>query len=324
MTARVFADYDAAAVTVAKPLLVDLTGPSFSGKTWSALRLATGMQRVLGGDIGFADTENNRAIQYKDFFKFRHVPFVPPYSPEAYEQLIDYMVSRRFTVNIIDSMSHEHSGEGGVLDQIEEFMNDRYERAIKKGLSEWDAEKEAEKGKWTAQIKPKGQRKRLNRKIVSLGASAAFIFCYRANDVTRPREGGRPDHIGWTAETTSKLPYEMTVRFLLKPGSDGHPNLTPETDSEKMSVKLPEQFRGWFKPGLQLNEELGERLARWSVGEAAPVNHEATIRAEVKRLKWGGSEAVAFLRANFSKDTIAELTGEEQAKAVAELRKVTP
>ena len=56
-----------------------------------------------------------------------------------------------------------------------------------------------------------------------------------------------------------------------EPGSDGHPNLTPETDSEKMSVKLPEQFRGWFKPGLQLNEELGERLAGFQPG-----NHRRT------------------------------------------------
>jgi hypothetical protein len=35
------------------PLLIGLTGPSGGGKTYSALRLATGIQQVTGGDIYF-------------------------------------------------------------------------------------------------------------------------------------------------------------------------------------------------------------------------------------------------------------------------------
>jgi len=31
---------------------------------------------------------------------------------------------------------------------------------------------------------------------------------------------------------------------------------------------MPEQFRDWFQPGLQLNEELGERLAKWAAGSS--------------------------------------------------------
>ena len=42
------------------PLIVGITGSSFSGKTVSALRLATGMQRVYGGEIGMDDTESRR------------------------------------------------------------------------------------------------------------------------------------------------------------------------------------------------------------------------------------------------------------------------
>lgn len=322
---RTFEDFDASTVKRANPLIVGVTGPSFSGKTFSALRLATGIQRVIGGEIYVIDAEADRALHYKSHFRFRHISFQPPHSPEAYQEAIEYAVGRGAKIIVIDSMTHEHSGEGGVLDQIETFMNERYERAIAKGMEDWQAEKEADKSKWTAQIKPKGQRKRLNRKILSYGASVVFILCYRAEDKTKPVEGGKPVHLGWQAETTSKLPYDMTIRFLLPPASDGRPNLTPDTEFEKLSIKLPEDFRGWFKPGLQLNEDLGEKLARWSVGDqgAAPSDLELKIRSRVKALKWGGAEAVAFLRANYSKETIASLTAEEQADALSKLEKMS-
>ena len=50
------------------PLLCGLVGPSGGGKTFSALRLATGMQQVSGGDIYIVDTEARRALHYADRF----------------------------------------------------------------------------------------------------------------------------------------------------------------------------------------------------------------------------------------------------------------
>ena len=75
-------------VSVAKrakvPLLVGLFGPSGSGKTYSALRLATGITSVAGGDIYVIDTEANRALHYADTFKFQHVPFSEPFGSLDY------------------------------------------------------------------------------------------------------------------------------------------------------------------------------------------------------------------------------------------------
>src|SRR6266849_4599710 len=72
---------DRPAVREATPLLIGLVGPSNSGKTFSALRLATGIQRVSGGDIWGIDTESRRMLHYADKFKFRHVPFGAPFGP---------------------------------------------------------------------------------------------------------------------------------------------------------------------------------------------------------------------------------------------------
>ena len=52
------------AVRESAPLLLGLTGPSGSGKTFSALRLATGIARVIPGGIVLIDTENRRAKHY--------------------------------------------------------------------------------------------------------------------------------------------------------------------------------------------------------------------------------------------------------------------
>ena len=303
-----FIDYDAKTSTAPQALIVGLTGPSFSGKTNSALRLATGMQRVVGGEIGFVDTESNRGLQYKNDFAFRHVPFAPPHSPAAYEEAIDYCVGRGFKIVVIDSMSHEHSGEGGVLDQIEDYM----------AKHDWK-----ESYKWAAHIEPKAQRRRLNRRIVGLGGQIIFVLCYRAVDKIKPAPKGSPNkepvHLGYQAETTSSLPYEMTVRFLLPPASDGRPNLTPDTEFEKLSIKMPGSFREWFKPGLQLTEDLGERLARWSVGETVKTQSDNPLAVELRRLRWDKQKIEAYL-ATYNVSRLSELTPGKAIEVLAELK----
>ena len=260
LISRTFEDYDAATSTKAMPLIVGVTGPQGSGKTFSALRIAAGMAKAGGGAVFVIDTEADRALHYKDRFSFRHVPFAPPHGAADYEQAIEHCLARGAKVIVIDSMSHEHSGAGGLLDQVEHWLDER-------AGDDWQ---KREKMKWAAQVQPKAARARLNQKIVQIGARCFFVLCYRAVDRTKPTAGGQPLHLGWQAETTSRLPYDMTARFLLPPGSDGHPNLTPDTEWEALAIKNPGQFRDWFAPGFQLTEEIGERMARWALGPAIP------------------------------------------------------
>src|SRR5438552_7980122 len=98
------------------PLLLGICGESGSGKTYSALRLATGIQRAAGGDIFFIDTEGDRALQYSDYFHFRHVPFSAPFGPLDYLAAIEHCLKAGAKIIIVDSATHEHDGEGGVLD----------------------------------------------------------------------------------------------------------------------------------------------------------------------------------------------------------------
>src|SRR5262245_24721634 len=98
-------------------LLLALSGGTGSGKTYSAMRLASG----LAGDKNFAviDTENGRASMYADQFKFDVGELAAPFTPDAYLEAIIAAEKAGYGVILVDSMSHEWAGEGGILDMQE-------------------------------------------------------------------------------------------------------------------------------------------------------------------------------------------------------------
>lgn len=99
-------------------LKLGLFGPSGSGKTYSALRLAYGMT----GDrkkICVIDTENRSASLYADQGEYQVINFGPPFSPDRYIEAIKAAASSGAEVVIIDSITHERNGRGGVLDMKE-------------------------------------------------------------------------------------------------------------------------------------------------------------------------------------------------------------
>lgn len=254
-TTRVFDDQPAKREKT--PLLVGLIGPSGSGKTYSALRIATGIQRVVGGEIYGIDTEARRMLHYADKFKFRHVPFGAPFSPLDYLAAIEHCVKKGASVVIVDSMSHEHEGPGGVLD---------WHRVIVERKSKGDDAK-AERIKLGCWAEPKAARRRMINGILQMPVH--FIFCFRAKEKIRPVPGREPEHLGFLPIAGEEFVYEMTLKCLLLPGANGVPTWQSEFTGEKMMIKLPEQFRSTFAAGnLQLTEDLAGQLAAWAEGSA--------------------------------------------------------
>jgi hypothetical protein len=92
-----------------------LQGASGSGKTYSSLLLAYG----LTGDwnkIAVIDTENGSSHLYSKLGPYSVLQLTPPFSPENYSEAIEMAVKEGFECLIIDSMSHEWNGSGGILD----------------------------------------------------------------------------------------------------------------------------------------------------------------------------------------------------------------
>lgn len=251
---------DKPAVREQVPLLIGLMGPSGGGKTFSALRLASGIQRVSGGDIFVIDTEARRSLHYADQFKFRHLNFTAPFGPLDYLAAIQHCVTSGAGVVIIDSCSHEHEGPGGVLE-----MHD----AEVKRMAGNDFKK-AEKVKMLAWSKPKRERQRLINSVLQM--QTHFIFCFRAKEKIKIAKGKDPEPRGFMPIAAPEWVYEMTACCLLPPAAKGVPQwVTEYPDGEGLMIKHPGQFADILTPGgntARLDESIGERMALWAAGGA--------------------------------------------------------
>lgn len=248
------------AVRESVPLLVGLMGPSGGGKTFSALRLATGIQRVTGGDIYGVDTEARRMLHYADRFKFKHVPFSAPFGSLDYLDVLRFCVARGARVIIVDSMSHEHEGPGGMIDLHEKELD----RLAK---DDWD---KRERVKMLAWQKPKANRRTLINGLLQLEAN--FIFCFRAKQTAKPMKiKGKTEVVplGFMPIAGEEFVFEQTVNCLLLPAANGVPTWKSENMGERQMMKLPSQFKKIFADEQPLSEDIGQQLAQWAKGNVA-------------------------------------------------------
>ena len=272
-------------------LLIGLAGGTGSGKTLSAMRLAAG----ISGDKPFAviDTEAGRAKHYADQFKFDHGDLMPPFNPAHYLDAIAAADKAGYPVIVIDSMSHEWAGDGGILDMQEaEFQRMGAREAVK--MASW--------------IKPKGEHKRMVARLLQVRAH--LILCFRAeakiemikvNGETKIVPKTTPTSLdGWVPICEKTLPFELTASFLLMADNPGHPK----------PIKLERQLREFFPADRPIDEEAGKRLAEWARGGTAPTANQsaehaaaeppasskvlADFREAIEKLGFSEAKALAF------------------------------
>jgi hypothetical protein len=92
-----------------------LQGPSGAGKTYSALLLAFGLCNDWT-KIAVIDTENHSAELYSNLGQYNTVRIAAPYTPEKYCEAIHLCEEAGMDAIILDSISHEWDGSGGILD----------------------------------------------------------------------------------------------------------------------------------------------------------------------------------------------------------------
>jgi hypothetical protein len=102
------------ATKIKSKLRMGIMGASGSGKTFSALAIATGL-----GKVAVIDTESGSASKYSDFFGFDVCELLPPYSARSYIEALNAAEEAGYDVVIIDSLSHAWIGEGGALEQVD-------------------------------------------------------------------------------------------------------------------------------------------------------------------------------------------------------------
>ena len=101
---------------------IGIMGQTFTGKTYSALLLARGLAGD-NGKIALVDCEGGRANLYAHVTKFDTLTLHPPYTPERYIEAIESAQAAGYAVVILDTISNEWSGEGGILNEQERITD---------------------------------------------------------------------------------------------------------------------------------------------------------------------------------------------------------
>lgn len=92
-----------------------LQGPSGSGKTYSSLLMANGLVGNWN-HIAVIDTENNSSHLYSHLGNFNVLNLSEPFSPERYIEAIETCEKAGMKAIIIDSISQEWEGNGGIIE----------------------------------------------------------------------------------------------------------------------------------------------------------------------------------------------------------------
>ncbi len=247
-------------------LLIGLVGGTGSGKTYTAMRLATGISG--GKPFAVIDTEARRALHYADTFHFDHAELHAPFRPEAYTEAIRAADAAGYPVIVVDSVSHVWAGDGGILDWQEEELN-------RMAGDDW---KKREAVKMAAWIRPKMAHKKFVQSLLQV--KAHLILCFRAEPKIEMVKGENGKMViqekhsltglhGWIPVCEKNLPFELTTSLLFTADKPGIPQ----------PIKLQEQHKALFPLDKVVDESSGERIAVWAKGgakaapESAPAQH---------------------------------------------------
>lgn len=253
---------------VEKQVFIALAGTTGSGKTESAMRIATGI--VDGkGKFCVIDTEHKRALNKKSRYDFDHLDLQAPYSPENFKGAISAAIEAGYKAIVIDNFSHEWFGEGGCSDIQEEAL----ER-----MSGGDMRK-AERMTAIAWKKPKQEHKKLMYRI--LQSSTPIIFCLRAEPKIKFQKdaNGKTQIVdaGWLPIAEKMFGYEMLIYALMMPENPGVP---------VQLKKLEPELEVVFPVGKQINEESGKRLAKWAAADLPQQPKlEEVASPEIKKIR---------------------------------------
>jgi|GEM_PF-639025 len=234
--------------------LTSIAGPSGAGKTYSALLYARGLVGPEG-KIGFIDTENKRSRFYADVAGgFDVIDLDPPFTSQRYVEAINAFEDAGYTAIIIDSISHEWEGSGGVLEQAEAIE----ERTKRSGLHCWQ--------------KPKAGHKKLMN--AALQTRAHLIFCCRVKEKVVQAKGanGKSEIVneGFVVVQEKSFIYEMTVSMMLAEGTH-----VPTIQ------KCPGDLQNAFPEGRKITSDAGAAVRAWS-------DQGVTLDPEIENAKRAG------------------------------------
>ncbi len=226
-------------------LRVGLAGTSGSGKTYSALLLASGM--TSWNKICVIDTENGSADLYDSLGAYNVITLKAPFSPERYIEALHAAEQAGMEVIIIDSITHEWDGEGGCLEQVEK-LGGRYQ--------DW------------GKVTPRHQKfiqailQSPNHVITTVRKKQDYAMTQDTNGRLKVEKKGLKEI------TREGFEYELTLSF------DIAQNHLATTSKDRTSLFMD-------KPDFKITNETGKTLSEWAENGVVPeVKEVKTVEQE--------------------------------------------
>lgn len=220
-----------------------LSGASGSGKSYSALRMATGIAKSCKSKIAYIGTEGSRNKYYADEFEYDLLELEDPFESEKYMKAIDAAVDAGYQVLIIDSTTHEWK-----------WLNDVHDKMPGNSFTNW------------GKLKPRHAK--FMEKVLT--SPIHVIATARGKDeyVLEEKNGKQvPKKVGMGAQQDKDISYEYTVSLMIS--QDDH-----VASADKDNTKL---FDGKYEV---LTEKDGVNLYEWANRGETPAPKKEKPHAE--------------------------------------------
>ncbi|MBN7816795.1 AAA family ATPase [Algoriphagus pacificus] len=213
---------------------IGVQGTSGSGKTYSSLLLAFGLCKDWK-KIAVIDSENQSADLYSHLGEYNVITLKPPYTPERYIEAIDLSQKSSMDVIIIDSLSHEWEGEGGILESHAQMAGNSF--------TNW------------SKITPRHNA--LIQKILNSPAHVIATIRSKQDYIITDKNGKSvPEKVGMKGIQRDGLEYDFTIMLEL----DIYHNAKVSKDRTQLfNINAP----------FKINQDTGELIAKWCVEGAA-------------------------------------------------------
>lgn len=205
-----------------------LQGPSGSGKTYSALLLAYGITQNWK-KVAVIDSENSSSHLYSELGEYSVLQMSAPFTPEKYIEAIKLAVENGFECLIIDSLSAEWNGSGGILDIHGNIPGNSF----------------------TAWAKVTPRHNAFLQTILQSDIHVIGTMRSKTDYVLSEKNGKQvPEKVGLKAVQREDSEYEFTIVFEL---------------DQRHQANVGKDRTGLFKnrPELMLNAEVGLEISRW-------------------------------------------------------------
>lgn len=228
-----------------RKLRLAIDGVSGSGKTMTALEIATAIADAEGGRVALLDTEHGSAADYANLFDFDMAAMKPPYNPERLVKLAAATAEDGYPVLVIDGLSPFWNGSGGTLEIVDKAATNKF--------SGWKEGTPKQNAMVNALLAYPGHV------IVTMRSKADFVVS----------ADGVPKKVGMAPEQRAGIEYEF--QFMLSMKLEGHvatvtkcrvveedqrwARLMLGSEIPKPGGDLAEEMLAWLEDGTSEEEE---------------------------------------------------------------------